>query len=267
MGNPGLRPSAELIMYMDMYRERFLDRINFTQSQIQGIVSDSQNVHNTKIQKCVNESIQLFKLRTDLRVLKKKENTETNCKECRREINSMTSREKGDSTDTETEPAACASTQIIGDCICRLTKMISNLNIANKKLLLEMAGDRTVHSILDVTLSDVLYAVLQIIEKDFDKETQFEIYKCLDDEVSASDGKCFTGKFVRIINCLNGFSDLVKFEFAVDYSDVISMVIRQTKEKMGENYTLERHKELVTQELRQREVPINIIQDWLNHIE
>ena len=51
--------------------------------------------------------------------------------------------------------------------------------------------------------------MLQTIKNDFDEQVQIEIKHILNQEMTDSICKCFTGRLVRTINCLNGFSSLV----------------------------------------------------------
>lgn len=139
------------------------------------------------------------------------------------------------------------------------------IDAANKQHLLEFICDDTIHSTLCVEISDVLFAVLQIIEKDFGRETQKEIYKCLESEIRDSVGKCFTGKITRIVNALNGISSLV--QIGMSDVDFILSVIKNARQELREEYTLERHVEMVRERLQAENFSEQVIQEWIDHIE
>jgi pimeloyl-CoA synthetase len=82
-----------------------------------------------------------------------------------------------------------------------------------------------------------------------------------------SECKCFTGRITRLVNCLNGLSDLVKIN--ISDNQQIGNIIIIIKEQLIDNYiyTIERHKELVKNELQERGYTDNIINEWLDYIE
>ena len=82
-----------------------------------------------------------------------------------------------------------------------------------------------------------------------------------------SECKCFTGRITRLVNCLNGLSDLVKIN--ISDNQQIGNIIIIIKEQLGNNsnYTIEKHKELVKNELQERGYNENIINEWLDYIE
>lgn len=77
--------------------------------------------------------------------------------------------------------------------------------------------------------------------------------------------KCFTGRINRIINSLNGFSDLVKIE--IGDNSQISNIIIIIKSRLGDEYTIEKHKELVKKELLERGYESKTIDEWISYIE
>ena len=133
------------------------------------IYTDTQNVHNSTIQLCVRDSINHITTRTDL----KKYNID--------ELHTLIIWLKTNNLITE------ISTQ----------------------LLFEYIADTTVHSLLLLTFSEVLWFIIQTIITDFSDIIQEEIFKVLNQEIIDADCKCFTGRINRIINCLNGFSPIV----------------------------------------------------------
>jgi len=79
--------------------------------------------------------------------------------------------------------------------------------------------------------------------------------------------KCFTGRLTRLINCLNGFTELV--EIKISDTQQISNIIITIKNNLELNheYTTEKHKELVREELKMREYEEELINLWTEQIE
>ena len=75
-----------------------------------------------------------------------------------------------------------------------------------KESLIEYSKQNDVHSILNVTFSETLYFVWNIIKLHNNRN---DILNILNDEMKDSLCKCFTGRLSRLINCLNGFDDRV----------------------------------------------------------
>jgi hypothetical protein len=139
-----------------------------------------------------------------------------------------------------------------------------------KSRLIEYCQDETVHSLLLLTFSEVLWFVLNTISHDFSylPETQTEIKQVLNQEIMDSECKCFTGRMNRVINCLNGFSPLV--DVRISDSEQIGNVIVMLRDKALDssgNYSVEIHKNLVKTELEARGYESDIILQWLEHIE
>ena len=133
-----------------------------------------------------------------------------------------------------------------------------------KQILFEYCEDDSVHSTLNITFKELLLHVFSRIEQN---EHRNEIKAILNVEMSDSLCKCFTGRVTRLINCLNGFDDLVKIEIAENeqMGQIISLVKEQLEET--DEYTVEKHKEIVSNELRNREYSDEIIVEWMQFIE
>jgi hypothetical protein len=119
--------------------------------------------------------------------------------------------------------------------------------------------------VLLVTFDEILWCIFCIIERDFEQETQIEIYKCLNCELQDSIGMCFTGKINRLVNSLNGFSDLVEIELSD--AEQISIIVKKAEIQLGLNYSIFLHKQIVEKEMIERGFPANVIRDWLDAIE
>ena len=153
-------------------------------------------------------------------------------------------------------------------------EQLSNLIIENniltettKSLLFEYCNDLSVHSLLLLTFSEVLWFIIQTIITDFQINEQEEIFKILNQEIIDTECKCFSGRMCRVINCLNGFSPLVNIN--INDGEQIGNIIVLVKNKLesSDDYTIEKHKLEVQNELLERGYDIETINLWLEHIE
>jgi hypothetical protein len=133
-----------------------------------------------------------------------------------------------------------------------------------KQLVNSFCNNTEIHSLLLLSFQDVLEYVWETI-KLFDKDKQKEIKHIMNQEMRDSVGMCFTGRVSRLINCLNGFSDLVTIE--ISDNEQINNIILLTKQRLGDDYTTDKHKELVENELRERGYSVELITEWLGFIE
>jgi hypothetical protein len=139
-----------------------------------------------------------------------------------------------------------------------------------KSRLVEYCTDNSVHSLLLLTFSEVLWFVLNTISKDFSDslETQNTIKQILNTEIMDSECKCFSGRMTRIINCLQGFSPLV--DIRISDSEQIGNVIIMLRDKaldIDGIYSVLIHRDLVQKELHERGYDLETIEQWLEHIE
>ena len=133
-----------------------------------------------------------------------------------------------------------------------------------KELLFEYSSNLDFHSVLLLNFKELLCHCWKTINN---LETKDEIKKILNIEMLDSECKCFTGRITRLVNCLNGLSDLVKIN--ISDNQQIGNIIIIIKEQLIDNYnyTIERHKELVKNELQERGYNEIIINEWLVYIE
>ena len=111
---------------------------------------------------------------------------------------------------------------------------------------------------------------MNTISTDFitDLDTQREIKRVLNQEMMDAECKCFTGRMNRVVNCLNGFSSLV--DIRISDSEQIGNIIVLLREKAIDalgNYSAERHKQLVENELKERGYDSETVRMWLDYIE
>jgi len=143
----------------------------------------------------------------------------------------------------------------------------SILTETSKSLLFEYINDNTVHSLLLLTFSEVLWFIIQTILTDFQTEQQEEIFKILNQEIIDADCKCFTGRMNRVINCLNGFSPLVNINIKDGEQIGNIIILIKNKLELTDTYTIEQHKIEVEKELLERNYDIETIKTWLAYID
>jgi len=138
------------------------------------------------------------------------------------------------------------------------------LTTLTKEILVDYCKETTVHSTLQITFEELLVHVFSRIECNANKE---EIKNVLNAEMSDSVCKCFTGRMSRLINCLNGFDDLVSIR--ISDTEQIGQIIGMIKEQLdaAKAYTVEKHKELASAELRARDYSEEVITEWIAFIE
>ena len=139
-------------------------------------------------------------------------------------------------------------------------------NISNKlkEILLEYSNNADVHSIYNITFEELLISVISLIEHPNNKCKE-EIYKVLEQEMSDSICKCFTGRMSRLVNCLNGFDNNISV--TISSNEQLSTIVLLIKEKLGLAYTVEEHKRLLELEMKDREYTEEVIQEWLTYLD
>jgi Leucine-rich repeat (LRR) protein len=133
-----------------------------------------------------------------------------------------------------------------------------------KEQLVEYINDDYIHSLLLLTFGEVLWYVLMTINNDFSIEEQEEIKKILNTDMNDALCKCFTGRISRVVNCLSGFSPLVNIQIK-DESQIGNIIVI-IKKQLGDEYSVEKHKEMVYKELVERRFDIDTINEWLEYI-
>ena len=138
------------------------------------------------------------------------------------------------------------------------------LTVKTKNLLIEYCENKNVHSKIELTFEELLCYVWTLINT---LDTQNEIKNILNIEINDSECKCFTGRISRLINCLNGFTNLVQINITDNQQIGNIIVIIKKKLEVEKNYSIEIHKELVIKELKERNFNEDKIKEWINFIE
>jgi len=133
-----------------------------------------------------------------------------------------------------------------------------------KSLIVEYSEEDERHSTLGVTFRDLFNAVWTTIAGHPHRD---EIKQILNRELEDAECKCFTGRLSRLVNCLNGFDDRVSIQIS-DKSQIgnIVIMVKERLDREGE-YTVERHREIVEKELRDRQYEDEIIKEFVEYIE
>jgi Leucine-rich repeat (LRR) protein len=151
--------------------------------------------------------------------------------------------------------------------IKNLNNLILDDNILTqntKEILMEYSEDTSIHTVLNITFGELLLYVFNRIQINEHKD---EIKRILNLEMHESICKCFTGRISRLVNCLNGFDELVNIKIAGNeqISQIIT-VIQNKLEKEG-NYNVELHRKLAFSSLKELDYDNDIINEWVNFIE
>jgi len=128
-----------------------------------------------------------------------------------------------------------------------------------RDLIREDLKDTTVHMALQISLADALCLVYPIILRLPEPENGREI---LISEIRAAEGKCLTGKIVRIVNSLSGLSPSV----VIYPPDPIGDVFLQLK-AMHADLPLEDQKEKIRVALLEKNFPEEEVTIWLDALE
>ena len=99
-----------------------------------------------------------------------------------------------------------------------------------KQALLEYSADTNVHSELGLTFGEALRYVFSRIQSNPNADG---IKGVLNQEMSDSLCRCFTGRITRLINCLNVLDPLVKINLLSE-NETINMICQQVYELLEE---------------------------------
>jgi hypothetical protein len=151
--------------------------------------------------------------------------------------------------------------------ITNFTDLILNdpiLTQQTKEILIEYSNDTNVYMALNITFNELLIAVFNRIEMNEHKD---EIKRVLNVEMNDSICKCFTGRISRLVNCLNGFDDLV--DIKISENEQIAQIIDVERKQLenNSNYDVIKHKQKVKERLIELKYEDSVINEWIDHIE
>ena len=141
------------------------------------------------------------------------------------------------------------------------TIISSQLSEKTIQALIEYCNDSSVHSIHRITFFELLSYVWARITR---SEYQKEMFKILEEQISESECKCFTGRFNRILSVLVGFYDDIKIEIS-DKSRIGAIIVSIGQKIIP--YNPIEHKNLASQALLQLGYSESEIAEWIEAIE
>ena len=103
---------------------------------------------------------------------------------------------------------------------------------------------------------------LRVFQRIVNSEHKTELLIRLDDEMSDSMCKCFTGRLTRLVNVLVGFSDDI--EINISESERISAIILSVLSGSAIGEMTDELKEICRTKLKEAEVEDSEIEKWLN---
>lgn len=133
------------------------------------------------------------------------------------------------------------------------------LTVETKQLLLDYIDHKEQHTILLLTFAELFGIVWQVIQNHPDGSSIKEV---LNQEMTDSICKCFTGRMNRLVNVLNGFDPRVVIN--ITDSDAIANVIIILQKKYTSVMEL---KDAVYKELTDHGYDEAIIKEWISYIE
>ena len=143
-----------------------------------------------------------------------------------------------------------------------LLVMIANTDMDDcvKQLLIEYCSNSYVHSDHMISYSELLGYVWNRITR---SEHTIELFKILSQQISDSRGKCFTGRFNRLVSVLVGFYP----DIVIEISDTarISAIILAIQKRINP-YDLTTHAETATIELQEAGYSLDEIKPWIDAI-
>jgi len=104
----------------------------------------------------------------------------------------------------------------------------SSLDDKLKARLFEYFDIQDVHSILLINFEEIFAVVWYFIQSQ-SKDRKIELYQRLTEEMEESECKCFTGRMTRLVNTLNGYTDLVRISISdrEQCSNIMSLLLKQ----------------------------------------
>jgi len=133
------------------------------------------------------------------------------------------------------------------------------------QLLLEYCQDEAIHTVLNITFEEVLLHILEYIKLEIPNNFD-NIIEILEIEILDSECKCFTGRISRLINCLNGFTPLVKVEIP-DNMAISNIIIMITRNYKGVKCSLQELKDITKHELLERGYNMDVIKEYIEYID
>jgi hypothetical protein len=141
-----------------------------------------------------------------------------------------------------------------------LLDLIDNfdIDIKIKNLLKSYCNDNYVHSNLKLTFDEVALPVLDYINSHPNKQ---DLLLILQDEILASEHKCFQGRLSRLINVINGYCPDISIN--ISSNEQIGNIVVMLKTKCKD---LDELIKLFASAMNEREYEPSVIDEWITYI-
>jgi hypothetical protein len=145
-----------------------------------------------------------------------------------------------------------------------------------KNLLIEYYNNDNIYTLQELEILEGPRAPIQVTFRDLlcntwllinNLDTRNEIKSILNNEINEHTCRLLRNRIFRLINCLNGFTNLVNINNSHNKQIGNIIIIIKEKLELENNYSIEKHKELIEKELNERGFMREIINDWVNYIE
>jgi hypothetical protein len=133
-----------------------------------------------------------------------------------------------------------------------------SINSKTKNLLKSYCNSDYIHSNLKLKFSEVALPVLDYINRHDSKQ---DLLRILQDEMIASEHKCFQGRLSRLINVINGYCSDVNIN--ISHNEQIGNIVIMLKSRCKD---LDELTSLFTKEMHEREYETDVIDEWIMHI-
>lgn len=147
----------------------------------------------------------------------------------------------------------------IEDCYAELEKC--PISDDAKRCIHKFCKDRTKHSVHCVSFENVFHRVFNRIMAIENVETRGEVLKIMENEMTESEDKCFTGRITRLINVLTGFCEDIKIQ--IGNNEQIANIILLLRRK----YEGDELREQLKRELGERNYSEDTINTWIGYID
>jgi hypothetical protein len=137
-------------------------------------------------------------------------------------------------------------------------QILDNDKILYKEQLFEYIDGKEEHSTLYCTFKDLFVKVYGRI---IGSESQEDLWKRLNEELSESDCKCYTGRLSRLVNVLNGY--YLDIRIMISDSEQISNIIISIKKRLLDEKEI---KDECIKELKERGYDEELIGLWVDNL-
>jgi hypothetical protein len=133
-----------------------------------------------------------------------------------------------------------------------------SIDVKTKNLLKTYCNSNYIHSNLKLTFSEVALPVLDYINSHHNRQ---DLLRILNDEIIASENKCFQGRLSRLINVINGYHPDVHIN--ISDNEQIGNIIIMLKQKYAD---LNELISFFVTEMNERNYEKDVVDEWVTYI-